>query len=175
MKWTPRTEQPRVKACWRGDEIVVIQGAERIDRLHASDIRRVTLIHSGAGESPAEVRAALIETADRALLLRATSGIAGSVLFERQTYWSQRACIYWVGERCVVWPPALRGARWPFARAALPEHRALSPADAASLLEGAAVTGPHTWDQRKQYRIDRRRPFPGWAIGATPMHGGALH
>jgi hypothetical protein len=171
MNWMHRTERPLVKACWRGDEIVVTRGAECIDRLPAGEIRRVTLIHHGAGESPGDVRAALFETPERAVLLRASSGVAGSVLFERQLYWSQRDCIYWVGERGVAWRLALGGSRWPPGRTALPEHRRLSPADAASLLERAALTGPHTWDQRKQYRIERRRPFPGWAIGAAPMHG----
>lgn len=171
MTWMDRTERPLVKACWRGDEIVVSRGAECIDRLPASDIRRVTLIHHGAGESPGDVRAALFQTTERAVLLRATSGVAGSVLFERQAYWSQRNCIYWVGERCVAWRLALGGSRWSRGHSGLPEHCRLSPADAASLLERADVTGPHTWDQRKQYRIERRRPFPGWAIGAAPMHG----
>ena len=35
------------------------------------------------------------------------------------------------------------------------------------------LTGSHTWDQRKQHRIERRRPFPGRAIGATQAHSGA--
>ena len=171
--WTPRTEQAPVKTCWRGEEIVVTQGAERIDRLSASDIQRVTLIHAAAGESPGEVRAALFEMTERAVLLRATSGVAANVLFEHQAYWSHRNCIYWVPERSVAWPSPVGAMRWPFGRTGVAQHQVLSRADAALLLERAAVTGPHTWDQRKQYRIERRRPFPGWVIGATPMHGGA--
>jgi hypothetical protein len=171
--WTPRNEQSPVKTCWRGDEILVTQGAARIDHLRASDIERVTLIHRGAGESPGEVRAALFEMTERAVLLRAASGVAGVVLFERQAYWSHRNCIYWVGERSVAWPAAVGAARWPFGRAGLAQYQVLSPADASLLLERAEVTGPHTWDQRKQYRIDRRRPFPGWVVGATPIQGGA--
>ncbi|HTP72043.1 MAG TPA: hypothetical protein VML58_07480 [Burkholderiaceae bacterium] len=168
--WTPRTEQAPVKTCWRGDEILVTQGALQIDRLCASDIERVTLIHRGAGESPGEVRAALFELTERAVLLRATSGVAASVLFEHQAYWSDRNCVYWVSERCVARSSAVGSLRWPFGGAGLPRHRALSRADAASLFERAVVTGPHTWDQRKRYRIERRRPFPGWEIGATPIH-----
>jgi hypothetical protein len=167
--WTLRTEPAPIKTGWRGDEILVTRGAERIDHLRAGDIERVTLIHRGAGESPAEVCAALFELTERAVLLRAASGIAGSVLFERQAYWSRRNCIYWVSERCVTWPSAGGATRWPFGRAGFAQHQRLSPADAASLFERAALTGPHTWDQRKQYRIDRRRPFPGWVVGATPI------
>jgi len=171
--WTPRTEHSPVKTCWRGDEILVTQGAQRIDHLRAGDIERVTLIHRGAGESPGEVRAALFKLTERAVLLRAASGIAGCVLFEHQAYWSRRNCIHWVSERGVAWASAVGGTRWPFGRTGLAQHQTLSRADAALLFERAAVTGPHTWDQRKQYRIERRRPFPGWVTGATPIHGGA--
>jgi hypothetical protein len=167
--WTSRTEQAPVKTSWRGDEILVTQGGELIDRLHASDIERVTLIHRGAGESPGEVRAALFELTERAVLLRATSGVAGSVLFEHQAYWSHRNCTYWLSERRVAWSAALGRMRWRFGSAGIPQHLALSRADAAMLFERAAVTGPHTWDQRKQYRVERRRPFPGWATSATPI------
>ncbi|HET7528199.1 MAG TPA: hypothetical protein VFK10_19820, partial [Burkholderiaceae bacterium] len=172
--WTSRTDPSPVKTSWRGDEILVTQGAGLIDRLRASDIERVTLIHRGAGESPGEVRAALFEMTARAVLLRAASGVAGSVLFEHQAYWSHRNCIYWVSDRCVAWASAASATRWPFGRTGLAQHRTLSPADAALLFERAAVTGPHTWDQRKQYRIERRRPFPGWVSGATPINRGAL-
>lgn len=171
--WTLSTEQSPVKTCWRGDEILVTQGAQRIDHLRARDIERVTLIHRGAGESPGEVRAALFELTERAVLLRASSGVAGCVLFEHQAYWTRRNCIYWVPEPCVEWPSATGATRWRFGRTGLAQHRTLSTADAALLFERAAVTGPHTWDQRKQYRIERRRPFPGWVIGTTPIHSGA--
>lgn len=175
MIWTlPRTKQAPVGTCWWTDEIVVTQGGKLIDRLRAGDIERVTLVHAGDGESPGEVRAALFEMADRTVVLGAASGIAGRVLFERQAYWSQRNCIYWVGERRVAWPSVLGEPRWPLVRARVPQHRTLMPAAAASLFERAEVTGPHTWDERKRHRIERRRPFPGRAIGATPVHSGML-
>jgi hypothetical protein len=142
--------------------------------LRASDIERVTLVHAGEGESPGEVRAALFEMAERAVLLGAASGIAGRVLFERQAYWAQRNCIYWVGERRVSWPSVLGEPRWPLMRPRVPMRRTLTPAAAASLIDRAEVTGPHTWDERKRHRIERRRPFPGHAIGATAVHGGML-
>jgi len=173
--WTlPRTKQAPVRTCWRADEIVVTQGGELIDRLPAGEIERVTLVHAGEGESPGDVLAALFDMADRAVLLSAASGIAGRVLFERQAYWSQRDCIYWVDQRRVSWPSALGETRWPFGRPRVAQHRTLTPAAVASLLERAEVTGPHTWDERKRHRIERRRPFPGRAIGATPVHSGML-
>jgi len=173
--WTsPRTKQAPVETYWRADEIVVTRGDGPIDRLRAGAIERVTLVHAGEGESPGEVRAALFEMTDRAVLLGAASGIAGRVLFERQAYWSHRNCIYWVCERRVCWPSALGEPRWPFRRPRLPQHQTLTYAAAASLLDRAEVSGPHTWDERKRHRIERRRPFPGHAIGATPVHGSML-
>lgn len=175
MIWPlPRTKQAPVTTCWWADEIVVTRGGEPIDRLRSGDIERVTLVHAGAGESPGEVRAALFELADRAVLLGAASGIAGRVLFERQAYWSQRSCIYWVDQSRVTWLAVLGQPRWPLVRARLPQHCGLTTATAAALLDRAQVTGPHTWDERKRHRIERRRPFPGRAIGATAVHGGML-
>lgn len=174
--WTmPRAKPAPVGTLWQADEIVVTRGREPIDRLRAGAIERVTLVHAGEGESPGEVRAALFELADcRAVLLGAASGIAGRVLFERQAYWTRRRCIYWVSERRVAWPTVLGEPRWPLARRRVPEYRTLTLATAEALLDRAAVTGPHTWDERKRHRIERRRPFPGRAIGATAVHGGML-
>jgi hypothetical protein len=175
MIWTlPRTKQATVSTCWRADEIVVTQGGELVDRLRAGAIERVTLVHAGEGESPGEVRAALFEMTDRVVVLGAASGIAGRVLFERQAYWSQRNCIYWVDQRRVAWTSVVGEPRWPLVRTRVPQHRTLTPAAAASLLERAQVTGPHTWNERKRHRIERRRPFPGHAIAATPVHSGLL-
>ena len=175
MIWTsPRTKPASVSTCWQTDEIVVTRGDEVIDRLRAGDIERVLLVHAGEGESPAEVRAALFEMADRTVVLGAASGIAGRVLFERQAYWSQRNCIYWIGEPGVAWAAVLGHPRWPRAYLRLPQHRALTRAATASLLEHAQLTGPHTWDERKRHRIERRRPFPGRAIDAAAAHSGML-
>ena len=174
MCWTlpPADRQAPIKTCWRADEIVVTQGGQLIDRLRARRIDRVTLVHSGEGESPGEVRAALFQTAGRAVLLGAESGIAGRVLFERQAYWSQRRCIYWVAEHSVAWPSVFGASRWPFARPCLPQHCTLTPTAVATLLDRTVPSGPHTWEQRKQHRIQRRRPFPGHTIAATPVHSG---
>jgi hypothetical protein len=165
---------PAVKTCWRADWIVVTQGGQLIDRLRAGRIDRVTLVHTGEGESPGEVRAALFQTAGRAVLLGAESGIAGRVLFEHQAYWSQRGCIYWVPERDVDWPAVFGSPRWPFARPRLPQHCTLTSTAVATLLDRAVPSGPHTWDQRKQRRIERRLPFRGQAIAVRPVHAGMV-
>jgi len=176
LTWTslPGASQAPVETHWRADEIVVTQGNQLIDRLRAGRIDRVTLVHTGEGESPGDVCAALFQTAGRAVLLGAASGIAGRVLFERQAYWSQRSCIYWVAERSVAWASVFGASRWPFARPHLPQHCTLTPTAVATLLDRAVPSGPHTWDQRKQHRIERRRPFRGHATRATPMHSGVL-
>jgi len=175
MTWTlPMTQPAPIESCWQADEVVLTRGRTVIDRLRADAIERVTLIHAGEGESPGEVRAALFELADRAVLLGAASGIAGRVLFERQAYWARRNCIYWVSERRVAWSSVAADARWPLRRARVLPHRTLTPAAAAALVDRSEVTGPQTWDERKRYRIERRRPFPGRAIGTTPAHSGML-
>lgn len=165
--------QTPFETCWQADEIVLTHGRVVIDRLRADTLERVTLIHAGEGESPGEVRAALFELADRSVLLGAGSGIAGRVLFERQAYWVRRNCIYWVNERRVAWSSVPGESRW-LLRARMPPHRTLTHSAAAALVDRSEVTGPHTWDERKRLRIERRRPFPGRAIGATPAHSGAL-
>ena len=132
MHWTPlKTRESPLRTAWQADDITVHRGDELIDRLRADEIQRVALIHAGAGESPAEVLAALFEMPDRAVLLGAVSGIAGRVLFERQAYWAQRDCIFWVSERQLAWSQIEGGSRWPFARH-VPRHRELTVAELAS-------------------------------------------
>ncbi len=175
MTWLPnRIGPPSVSTFWRVDEIIVNQAGACLDRLRASEIERVTLVHAGEGESPGDVRAVVFELADRAVMLDAGSGIAGRVLFERQAYWSQRQCIYWVSERRVAWPAALGASRWPLLRPRVSPHQVVPRATVAAMFEPADLSGPHTWEQRKQHRIERRRPFPGRPIAATPAHSGAL-
>lgn len=174
MHWTSlKTRETQLRTSWQADEIVVTRGDELIDQLRADEIERVTLVHADSGDSPGDVRAALFELPDRVVLLGAASGIAGRVLFERQAYWSQRGCIYWVSERFVSWSQIQGESRWLFARQ-VPQHRQLTTAAVGSLLERSEATGPHTWDQRKQFRIERRRPFRGRTVTATQVHSSAL-
>ena len=171
MQWTTaKARAPQLRTCWQAEGIVVTRGDELIDRLPADDIERVTLVHIGAGESPIEVHAAIFDLPERVVVLGAQCGIAGRVLFERQAYWSQRNCIYWVNNRLVAWPAIEGESRWSFARQ-LPPYQQLTPAQAGALFERSAVTGPHTWDRRKQYRFERQRPFGGRQVGATQVQG----
>ena len=170
MSWTSlKSREAPLHTSWQADEIVITRGDELIDQLPAEAIERVTLVHATGGDSPGEIRAAIFELTDRIVLVGAGSGIAGRVLFERQAYWSQRACIYWISERHVSWPEVRGESRWPFGRQ-IPQHRNLAPTMLGALLERADATGPHTWDQRKQWRIERRRPFRGRAMGVSPAH-----
>lgn len=169
----PKLRDASVTTGWQADEIVVTRAGQPVERLRASDIDRVTLVHSGEGESPGEIRAVIFETTARAVLLSADTGIAGRVLFERQAYWAQRNCIYWINERRVSWPSNRAAARWPFA-SRQPQHGSLAPPALAAVLNQADLTGPHTWEQRKQRRIERRRPFRGGAPAAAHATGSAL-
>lgn len=172
MNWmSAKAKQGFVSTRWQGDDIVVIRDNKVIDSLRSTDIARVMLVHAGEGESPGDVRAALFDLGDRVVLLGASSGVAARVLFERQAFWSRRACIYWAAERSVAWASLLGKGLWPL-RTRVPQHAAVTRTVAGALLEHAQLTGPHTWDERKRYRIERRRPFRGHAIGATALHGG---
>jgi len=168
----PRTAPAPVETCWHGEDILVTRGRVLIDRLHADDIERVTLVHAGDGESPGEVRAALFELAERAVVLGAASGITGRVLFERQAFWARRNCIYWVGERRVAWSSLPGAARWSLLRGRVPPHRTLTRTAAAALVDPGEAAGPQTWDERKRSRIERRRPFPGRTIGMAAAPSG---
>lgn len=175
-----RDRQGLVGTRWHGDHIVVVRDDAVVDSLRANDIERVVLVHAGEGESPGDVRAVLFELADRVVMLGAASGVVARVLFERQAFWSRRNCIWWASERSVAWASLLGKGRWPQwpqwlhmpMRVRVPQHEATTRAAAGALLEHAQFTGPHTWDERKRYRIERRRPFRGHTIGATPLHSG---
>jgi len=174
MNWNSlRVRETPLSTSWQADEIVVTRGDEWVEQLHADEIERVTLVHCAAGESPSEVCAAIFDLPDRVVLLDAASGITGRILFERQSYWSQRNCIYWVSERSVAWPDGPSDSRWWPSRHR-PRHLRLTPAAAAALFDRSDLSGPHTWEQRKQYRIERRRLFPGRDFGtASPQLGAA--
>jgi hypothetical protein len=171
MEWTTaKTRAPQLRTSWQGDDIAVTRGDEMIDCLRAEDIERVTLVHIGAGESPIEVHSAIFELPGRVVVLGAQCGIAGRLLFERQAYWAQRHCIYWLSHRHVSWPAFDGAPRWAFARQA-PPYQQLTPEQASAVYRRSDVTGPHTWDQRKQYRFRRERPFGGRHVGAMQVQG----
>lgn len=174
MLWmTRRTKQDPLRCAWCADEIVVSRADEVVDRLHADAIVSVTLVHAAHGDSPGEIRAAIFELPDRTVMIDASCAITSRVLFERQDYWSARNCIYWISERQVHWPRTGGESRWPFAHHA-PLHCQWTPEAAESVLRPCDRSGPHTWGQRKQVRIDRARPFTARAVEAMPLQS-AVH
>ena len=168
-----RAKQDPLRCAWCADEIVVSRAGEVIDRLHADAIVSVTLVHAAGSDSPGEIRAAIFELPDRTVMIDASCAIASRVLFERQDYWSARGCIYWISERLVRWPQTDAQSRWPFAHQAPPPHCQWTAEAAESVLKRCDRSGPHTWGQRKQVRIDRQRPFPARAVDAMPLHTAA--
>ena len=168
-----RARQDPLRCAWCADEIVLSRAGEVIDRLPADAIVDVTLVHAAGGDSPGEIRAAIFELPDRTVMIDASCAIASRVLFERQDYWSARGCIYWISERLVRWPQSGGASRWPFAQQAPPLHCQWTSAAAESVLKRCDRSGPHTWGQRKQVRIDRQRPFPAAAGAATPLRAPA--
>lgn len=146
------------RTAWQGQEIVVFREDEEIDRFDAAQIQRVIFVHQGSGDSPGDLVLAVVELADDHLLLPADTGFAGRVNFERQDYWTERACVYWVNETQAALPLRLRRGRW-FLGFAGPTYVRQPRTELAALVEGWPVQGPQTWEQRKWRRIERNRPF----------------
>lgn len=150
--------KPSWRTAWQGQDIVVYRDDTEVDRLHAPAIERVLLVHRGSGESAGDLLHAVVETDSDCLLFPADTGFAGRVNFERQAFWAERGCVYWVNESRASLPMKLRrGAGW-FGLGA-PIFRRVPRADLAAVLARWPVEGPQTWEQRKWRRIERGRPF----------------
>jgi hypothetical protein len=146
------------RTAWQGHEIVVFRDEIEADRFDAEQIQRVLLVHRGDGESPGDLVQAVVELPDEYLLFPADTGFTGRVNFERQAYWAQRGCIYWVNEARAPMPMRLRrGPR--FLGFGAPGFMRVPRADLAPLIERWPLEGPQTWEQRKWRRIERSRPF----------------
>jgi hypothetical protein len=148
---------------WQGTDLQVLRNEQEIDRLPAHDIRRVILVCRRGGQSPGDLAYAVIETTDHHVLLPASSGIAGRVHFERQAFWQQRPCIYWVDEAAAALPRRLRPGLWVLKRLT-PDYARLPREELISCIEQWPLEGPQTWEQRKWERIVRSRQLvPGHA------------
>lgn len=145
------------RTAWQGHEIVVYRDEVEADRFDAEQIQRVMLVHRGDGESPGDLVQAVVELGDEYLLFPADTGFAGRVNFERQPYWAQRGCIYWVNESRAPMPMRLRRGRFLGLGGA--DFMRVPRADLAALIERWPLEGPQTWEQRKWRRIERSRPF----------------
>jgi len=151
MKMTWRT-------AWQGQDVVIYRDDEEVDRVASADIRRVVLVHRGSGESPGDLVRALVETDADCLLFPAHTGFGGRVNFERQAFWAERNCVYWVNEARAPLPLRLRRGSWlmPFGQ---PGFLRLPRTDLSAAVERWPIEGPQTWEQRKWRRIENKRPF----------------
>jgi len=146
------------RTAWQAQDIVIYRNDVEVDRLHAPDISRVILVHRGSGDSPGDLVQAVVEIGDSVLLFPADTGFAGRVNFERQAFWAERGCVYWVNESRAPLPLRLRRGRWLLGLTH-PVYTRVPRAELAALLERWPLQGPQTWDQRKWRRIERSRPF----------------
>jgi len=145
-----------LQTAWQGMDLVVTKNDREIDRLPAQTIQRVLLVCHGNGDTPGDLAFAVIETSDETLVLPAESGIAGRIHFERQSFWSERPCIYWVNASHAALPRRLRPGLWMLWRQR-PGYMRLPRAELASTIEHWPLEGPQTWEQRKWERIARSR------------------
>lgn len=162
--------KPSWRTAWQGQDIVVYRDDAEIDRLPAAQIERVVFVHRGAGDSPGDLEFAIVETADQTLVFPDHTGFAGRVNFERQAWWAERGCVYWVAEAQAPLPLRLKRGRWLFGGG--PSFTRLPRAELSPWVERWAVTGPQTWEQRKWRRIEDSRPFTS---GSGAASGGATH
>jgi len=150
---------------WEHDAIVVLDHDAEIDRIAAHDIQRVILVGAHGGDSPSDLRFAVVETATEHVVLPAASGIAGRVHFERQGFWSQRNCVYWVADARAALPRHLLPGVWLLRRHD-PGYLRLPAAELAPVIERWPLEGPQTWEQRKWARIAAGRSL----APAQPKH-----
>ena len=139
-------------------ELIVARDGHEVDRVAACDIERAIMVYRDRGDTPGDLAYAVLQTHEHDLLFPPESGIAGRVHFERQLFWSERRCVYWA----------------PLAKAALPRHlcpglwilRQHKPAfvrlprdELRPVIAHWPLEGPQLWDERKNERIARARPF----------------
>ena len=125
------------RTAWKGQDIVVYVGGVETDRISAAEIERVVLVHRSDGNTPGDLEVALIQLSNELVALSADTGIAGRILFERQAFWNERACIYWVSSRSVALPRALRRCRGGLLSSGVPIAR-VAAAEATAARQLAA-------------------------------------
>jgi hypothetical protein len=143
--------RPDYSTRWEGDAIVLRDGDSPIDRIAAHEIHRVILVNDG-GDTPSNLHFAVIETAAEHVLLPAETGIAGRVHFERQAFWQQRPCVYWVDAARAPLPRHLRSGLW-LLRRHRPHCTRLPIAELAPVIARWPLEGPQSWEERKWARI----------------------
>ena len=149
------------RTLWQQQSIVVYRDEIEFDRLAVDRIGRVFLAYRGAGDSPGDIDMSIVEFDDDAegfALFEARTGFAGRVNFERQAFWQARACVYWVPAASVSLPWRLRLGGWR-GEASGRAYRRVARAELEACLGAWVLEGPQTWEDRKQSRLERSRPF----------------
>jgi len=159
MKTTWRT-------LWQHNDIVVYRDEAEVDRLPAERIERVYLVYRGHGDTPNDIAQTVVEfSGDEGFaVFEPETGFAGRVNFERQPFWQERRCIYWVAAPVAALPWRLRLGAWR-GEANKRAFRRLGRDELAGCVEQWQREGPQTWEDRKRRRIERSRPF-GFTSGA---------
>ena len=143
---------------WQGQDIAVFRNEVETDRVPATQIERVFLLHRGSGDTPGDVVRIVVELADDCLLLSAETGFASRVNFERQAYWAGRGCVHWMSRGRAPLPLRLRYGHG-FLRLSPPPYARVPKSELAEAIGRWPVQGPQTWDERKRLRIERAQPF----------------
>lgn len=146
------------RTAWQGQDIVVYRDDAEVDRLHAPDIERVLLVHRGSGDSPNDLVRAVVELGADLLVFPADTGFAGRVHFERQAFWAEQGCVYWVNETRAPLPMPMRRSRWLLGFGA-PAFMRVARAELDTVISRWPLQGPQTWEQRKWRRIECARLF----------------
>ena len=115
-------------------------------------------MHRGSGDSPGDLVRTVVELDDDVLIFPVDTGFAGRVNFEREAFWTERGCVYWVRESLAPMPLRLRRGTWFFGFGGTVYQR-LPRSALAGLMERWPIQGPQTWGQRKWRRIESSRPF----------------
>ena len=160
MKTTWRT-------LWQHNDIVVYRDEVEVDRLPADRIERVYLVYRDRGNTPNDIAQTIVELAgdEGFAVFEPETGFAGRVNFERQPYWQERRCIYWVAAPLALLPWRLRAGAWR-GEANNRAFRRLRRDELAGCAERWQLEGPQTWEDRKRRRIERSRPFGFTSSGA---------
>lgn len=150
--------QPTLDTRWEGNDLLVLRNEQEIDRIASREIHRVILACRG-GDTPSDLRFALVETTSEFVVLPAASGIAGRVHFERQSFWMQRPCVYWVDESRAHLPRRMLPGVW-LLRRQQPGYARVPHEELAAVVEQWPLEGPQSWEQRKWAHIVRNRLLP---------------
>ena len=150
--------QAIVDTRWDGPDLLVLRADKEVDRIASHQIHRVILVCRG-GDAPCDLHFAVVETMADHVLLPATSGIAGRVHFERQSFWMQRPCLYWVDAARAPLPRRLLPGM-SLLRRQQPAFARLPRDELTAVIEQWPLEGPQSWEQRKWARIVRNRLLP---------------